>query len=266
MDDLDRLVLAVLESTKYRNVCPDVIRCIGSRELATRQSLKDAIKATKNKLHQIGGAYFDGRVEYARWLGVLRTAAEAEDRTAFLQTCREIMRHHSSTRERLGILDQFYAQTLSALRGVKVVLDIACGFNPLAIPWMPFDENVQYYAYDIYSDLIDFINEFMQIANVRGQAQVCDITHCSPARRADLALILKSVPCIEHLDSSASRRLLETINADHLLVSFPVRSLGGRGKGMVRNYETRFWELVLGKPWSVQRFEFATELAFLISK
>jgi hypothetical protein len=35
---------------------------------------------------------------------------------------------------------------------------------------------------------------------------------------------------------------------------------------MAHNYEQRFWELMAGKPWSVQRFEFATELAFLVSK
>jgi 16S rRNA (guanine(1405)-N(7))-methyltransferase len=59
---------------------------------------------------------------------------------------------------------------------------------------------------------------------------------------------------------------LETIRADHLLVSFPVHSLGGRSKGMVENYEVRFRELVQDKPWSIQRFEFATELAFLVTR
>jgi hypothetical protein len=35
---------------------------------------------------------------------------------------------------------------------------------------------------------------------------------------------------------------------------------------MPTNYEARFRELVAGKDWSIKRFEFATELAFLISK
>ncbi len=266
VDDLDRLVRAVLENTKYRNVCEDVVRNVGSRELATGRRLKEAIKATKSKLHQVGGAYFGGRIKYAQWLDKLKVAATSGDRDSFLRVCTEVMGHHSSTRERLKILDQFYAQTLSDLPPVGTVLDIACGLNPLAIPWMPLDEGVQYYAYDIYGDMVDFVGEFMRIANVQGQAQVCDITQFPPTRRADLAFVLKSLPCIEQLDKSASLRLLETVNADHLLVSFPVRSLGGRDKNMARNYEAGFRQLMQGKPWAVQRFEFATELAFLVSK
>jgi 16S rRNA (guanine(1405)-N(7))-methyltransferase len=131
---------------------------------------------------------------------------------------------------------------------------------------MPFGPDVQYYAYDIYSDMVGFLNDFMSVANVQGKAESRDVTQSPPTRRADLALILKSLPCIEQLDKSAGARLLEATNADHLLISFPVRSLSGKDKGMPQTYEKRFWELMAGKGWSVQRFEFSTELAFLVSK
>jgi len=266
MDELDKLAEAVLKSPKYRNVCEDVVRNIGSRELATRRNLKEAVKATKNKLHQVGGAYSDGRMAYARWLYELREAADSGDRAAFRRACREAMKHHSSTRERLGILEQFYAVTLAGLPAIRTVLDIACGLNPLAIPWMPLDRGVQYYAYDMYVDMVGFLKDFMRIASVQGQAETRDVAHFPPERRADLAFVLKSLPCIERLDKSASIRLLEAINAEHILISFPVRSLGGRDKKMAENYEGRFWELVAGKRWSTRRFDFGTELAFLISK
>ena len=266
MDELDKLVQAILRSPKYREVCEDLIRNIGSRELAARRNWKEAVKATKNKLHQVGGAYFDGRIEYARWLDELRAAADSGDRERFLRVCKEAMKHHSSTRERLGILGQFYALTLADLPAIGTVLDIACGLNPLAIPWMPLGKDVQYYAYDMYRDMVGFLNEFMRIADVQGQAEVRDVTRFPPARRADLAFILKSLPCIEQVDKSASGRLLEVINADHLLISYPVWSLGGKGKGMAQNYEGRFRELMVGRRWSVRRFEFATELAFLVTK
>ena len=266
MDDLDKLVRTVVASPKYRNVCEDVVRNIGARELSTRQNLKEAIKATKNKLHQVGGAYFDHGINYARWLDELKVAARSENRDSFLHACTKVMRLHSSTRERLGILDQFYKRTLASLPHVGTVLDIACGLNPLAIPWMPLDKDVQYYAYDMYKDMADFLNGFMGIVNVQGRAQVCDVVQSPPTGRADLAFILKSLPCMEQLDRSAGLRLIEAVNADHLLISFPVRSLGGRDKRMAQSYEARFWELMRDRPWSVQRFEFATELAFLVSK
>ncbi len=80
---------------------------------------------------------------------------------------------------------------------------------------------------------------------------------------ADLALLLKAIPCLEQVDKEAGRRLLDQVRADYLLVSFPVHSLGGRSKGMPATYEEHFRNLVADKPWSVQTFHFATELAFL---
>lgn len=266
VSDLDRLVQAVLQSPKYKNVCPDIIRNIGIRELAARRSWKEALKATKNKLHQVGGAYFDTNMRYAQWLDELKEAAQMGDDALLRQICMEIMKHHSSTRERLAILDQFYTSTLSKLPPVQSVLDIACGLNPLAIPWMGLGKDIQYYAYDIYTDLAVFLSEYIAVIGVQGQAYACDIAYSPPERKADLAFVLKSLPCLEQLDKAASLRLLEAIQADYLLISFPVRSLGGREKGMVENYEERFWQLMSGKPWSVQRFEFATELAFLVCK
>lgn len=266
VNDLDRLVQAVLQSPKYRNVCLDVIRNIGTQELAARRSWKEALKATKNKLHQVGGAYFDTNMRYAQWLDELKEAAQKGDDALLRLICIKIMKHHSSTRERLAILDQFYTSILSKLPPVQRVLDIACGLNPLAIPWMGLGKDVQYYAYDMYTDLAAFLNECIAVMGVQGQAYACDIAYSPPSRNADLAFVLKSLPCLEQLDKAASLRLLDALQASYLLISFPVRSLGGREKGMEQNYEERFGELLSGKSWSVQRFAFATELAFLVSK
>jgi len=265
MDELDLLVQAVHKSPKYRSVCLDVVRNVGTRELAARRNWKDAVKATKNKLHQVGAAYLDG-VDYAGWLSQLRDAARNGNETELHHVCWEAMKHHSSTRERLAILPEFYTRILAGLPRPRAVLDIACGLNPLAVSWMGLKPDVQYYAYDMYTDLAGFLNEFMGIVGLQGQAEACDVSTCPPARRADLALILKTVPCVEQLDKLAGARLLEGVQADYLLVSFPVRSLGGRDKKMLENYEAHFRQLLLGKAWSVQRLEFSTELAFLVHK
>jgi hypothetical protein len=356
---LDQLVGAVLKSPQYRNVCEDLIRQIGRRELAVRRNTNAAIKATKNKLHQVSSAYLATRIDYARGLEALRQAQASGDSEGLRQVCRQMMSLHASTQERLAILDEFYATTLAGLGPIRSVLDVACGLNPLAIPWMPLDEHVTYYAYDIYLDMVAFIREFLALIGVRGRAEACDVTQWQagkpapppprqqadvwqagkpapppprqqadvwqagkpapppprqqadvwqagkpapppprqqadvwqagkpapppprqqadvwqagkpapppPRRQADLALILKTIPCLEQLDKTAGLRLLETIQAEHILVSFPVHSLGGRSKGMVENYEARFHALVQGKRWAIQRFEFATELAFLVTK
>ena len=264
MSDIDELVVAVRKSSKYGRVCEDVVRGVGERELAKGRRLKDAIKATKKKLHQVGGAYLEGGMDYAAWLDDLRVASG--DEGDFRWACAQVMRHHASTKERFQILDEFYATVLADLPPIHSVLDLACGLNPLAIPWMGLPDGATYYAYDIYEDMVAFLQAFMKLTPVRGQALTCDVLQSCSLPKADLALVLKSIPCLEQIDKAAGARLLDAIDADHLLVSFPVHSLGGMDKGMPTNYEARFRELVAGKDWAIRRFEFATELAFLIGK
>jgi 16S rRNA (guanine(1405)-N(7))-methyltransferase len=261
---IGQLIEAVLASSKYRSIDRNFVRYIGIRELGRRHNLKEAIKATRNKLHQVGGAYYDSTPRYSVWLDKLSQAAQAGDREHILDVCKWIMGHHSSTRERLPMLEQFYSSILADLPPINSIIDIACGLHPLAIPWIPLSEHAQYYAYDIYQDMMDFLNECMALLHVEGYGKVCNVLQDCPTQKVDVAFLLKAIPCLEQVDKSAGLRLLETINADHLVVSFPAQSLGGRKKGMGANYESRFYELVENKPWSIRRFAFPTELVFLI--
>ncbi len=96
---------------------------------------------------------------------------------------------------------------------------------------------------------------------------VCDILQGVPPQQpVQVALLLKTIPCLEQVEKEIGLRLLAGIQAAHILVSFPAHSLGGRSKGMVHNYEAHFREMVSGQMWKIQRFEFPGELAFLIEK
>jgi len=264
--ELENLVYAVRHSAKYRHACHEVIHNIAVGELAKGRTAKETLKATKNKLHQIGAAYLGETIDYRHWTAELQRASHTGNREEMEAICRQIMRCQSSTRERLTILEQFYNQTLACLPPIRSVLDIACGLNPLSIYWMPVAHDVEYYAYDIYEDMVEFLNRFLEIAGIKGRVMAQDVTTSPPARPADLALILKSLPCLEQLAPGAEARLLASLPARYLLVSFPVYSLGGKRKGMLTHYEQHFQESIAGQPWSVQRFQFSTELAFLVAK
>lgn len=258
------LVQTVLRSAKYKHVSPGLIQRLGARELGRRRNLREAVKGTKSKLHQIGGAYFEASVDYDRCLARLRQAVTSDDPGAMRRTCKELMRLHASTRERLAILDEFYTSTLADLPQVRTVMDLACGLNPLSRPWMPLGDDVTYLAYDIYGDLVDFIQEFMMLAGINGKAEVRDILADPPQEEVDLALVLKALPCLAQIDPDAGPSLFDALRARYLLVSFPAKSLTGREKGMVRNYQAQFETWASGRNWHVTRFQFKTELALLI--
>ena len=267
MDDLNALVTAIRSSAKYRHVSSDVIGSIGRKELAKRRSLTEAIQATRSKLHQIGGAYFGQTQHYTAWLTELQTAAQAGDPERLRQICARIMTQHASTRERLPILDHFYQDILSDLAPIQSVLDLACGYNPLAIPWMPLAPGATYYAYDIYEDLMSFLNSFITLcghAPVVGAQSILDTYPVVPG--VHLALLLKAVPCLEQVDKTAGSTLLDKVDAQFILISYPAQSLGGRSKGMAANYAARFMELTADKGWTVAKYTFSTELAFVLQK
>ncbi len=259
MADLDALVAAVLESRKYRAVAPEFVRKLAAEEAGKTRSFKEAVKATKNWLHQVAGAYLSAPPDYDSWLDRLASGDAPE-------VCRALMQTHASTRERLPIIDRFYRETLAEIAPIYSILDVACGLNPLAIPFMPLARDAVYYACDIYTDLADFLNRAFPLLGLRGEAWAADLTQTLPQQSVDLALIVKAIPCLQQIDKGIGARLLDQIRADHLLVSYPAQSLGGRGKGMRATYEAQFAELVAGRGWSVRRFDFPTELAFLITK
>jgi len=268
-DALERLVVAVREGAKYREIAPDLVRAVGAHELAKGRDFRETVKATRNKLHQTVGAYLDGEPRYDRWRASLAAAYGSGDASAIRQASAAVMRHHASTRERLPILDELYGAIFRRLPPIRRVMDVACGLNPLALPWMPLAEGAEYVAYDVDVAMIAFLNGcFALLPGVAGNAPqrvaaVRDVVADPPTEPADLALVLKAIPCLEQLDKGAGTRLLDALDASYLLVSFPLQSLGGRERGMAATYRTRFAELRAGRGWEVEELVLGGELVYL---
>lgn len=256
---LETLITAVLASGKYAQLAPDFVRAVATDQLRRYPKHKDALKATKNKLHQVAAAYFDGKFAYTRWLAQLAQTPPAERRAA----CRAIMAQHASTRERLPILDDLFAALIAKLPPIRSVLDIACGLNPLCVLWLP--DLVRYDAYDLYYDLADFLNGFFGVIGVQGAAHAQDVLGNPPTQHADLALLMKALPCLAQLNAQAAEGLLDSLQAAHLVVTFPARSLSGRAKGMVENYSARFEALIAVRGWQAERLIFASEVVFIVT-
>jgi 16S rRNA (guanine(1405)-N(7))-methyltransferase len=262
--DLETVVHSVLAGGKRRTLAPALVRAVAAQELAKGRSVKEAAKATKNRLHQAAGAYADDRPDYPAWARRLEEAGGDPD--ALRAACRAVMAHHASARERLPLLDAFYTMLFAGLPPVASVLDLACGLNPLAIPWMPLAPGATYVACDVYADLAEFLDGCWPHFGVSGRAVVHSLLDGPPPVPADVALLLKTLPCLEQLDRSIGLPLLDAVDAPVLFVSFPGHSLGGREKGMRENYEQHFRALVAGRPWEIEKHDFGSEVVFRVRK
>jgi 16S rRNA (guanine(1405)-N(7))-methyltransferase len=264
MPELEAVVAAVARSKKYRNVCPDTIRRIAAGELAHRRSAKEAAKATKRRLHQVYGAFEEGvdtEALYRRLAAAYRSGTAGEIEAA----CREALGGHYSTRERLPILDRFYAAIWQVTGRPDTLLDLGCGLNPLALPWMGLADSARYHALDIDCRRIQFLNRFLALAGLAPLARCQDVLVRPPELAADVALILKTSPSLERQEDGATPRLIEQVRAGYVVVSFAVQSLGGRDKGMADHYHRQFDTWAKERAWEVERLGFERELVFVVN-
>jgi 16S rRNA (guanine(1405)-N(7))-methyltransferase len=127
----------------------------------------------------------------------------------------------------------------------------------------------RYIAWDIDAQLVGFVAGFLDLMGIDHAVGLRDIVADPPSGepRVDLALLLKSIPCLDQQDPDATARILRGVSARHIVVSFPTQSLGGRGKGMARTYRARYATLLDTLGWQdrrVEEVEVAGELAFVI--
>ena len=152
------------------------------------------------------------------------------------------MELHPSTRERLPVLEAFYAFLAPYTRDAKTVLDIGCGFHPCAFPFMGFPKDLLYRGGDIDHDTVEVIRAFFQRLQVSCDIQIMDAARETPIEMADIAFLFKLIPVLEQQKKGLGYQLLQSLNAKHIIATFPVKSLSGRKKEMERFYSQQFEE------------------------
>ena len=264
--DVEPIIAAILASPRYGDLTPEIVANIAAREARKGLSFKETVKAVKNKLHQIAGAYFaqgtDRDLPLAPWLAAL-AAAESGDRPLI---ARQIMHAHASMRERLPELEALYHAVFAHLPPIRAVADLACGLHPLAATFMPLATDATYFACDLYPPLLTFLATAGALLGTPITTAPLDLTQQIPPGHYDLAWLLKLVPCLDQVDRGAAARLVDQLDADHLVISFPTRALGGRNVGMSAAYEARMRELLADRSWPVTTIRMANELVFLIDR
>lgn len=222
---IERLADLLAAAPKYRNLSRETLARVAAWAAIRYRSDKEVLKAAKRKLHQVYAAYLSPKA--AARLAQL-AAGPREPRAA----CLEAMSFHASTTERLPILEELYGRIFAVTGTPGRVLDLACGLHPFGLPWMGLSEGASYHAMDIDCELMALLGGFFPhlVAECR------DILVRPPEEPADVAFLLKAVPVLEQQERGASLRLLRALRSRYAVVSFPIQSLGGRGKGMKEHY------------------------------
>lgn len=261
--EIEAIVASIKRSKKYRDVYEGTIRELVRGEFG-KHKRKALEKAVRKRLHRIVAPYV-GDPDYARATAELETAFESGDPASVRDACARILSSHTSTRERLRIVDRFYAQIFALTGKPGAILDVACALNPLTFPWMGLPNTLEYHAYDIHETRVDFVNTFFSLQGLPALAKVQDVAFDFPQETADVAFFLKELHRFEQNYAKRGLALLDALRARYLVVSFPTVSLHS-GRSLTDRYRQFLPELIAGRGWSIEEIEFETELVFCVDK
>lgn len=254
---------AVSAAPKYAPIVDTLVRRVAVAESAKATSFDDALKRTKRRLHQMVGAYLGGKLPGAAELDALAKARTEEERRAI---CLRLMSFHASTRERAQDVEEIYAIAFEGLPPPDRVFDLACGLNPLARIFMPLPLTTVLACYDAHADLVAFDLAALERLGFKAIGAAHDLLAGPPPGHADVALLMKTLPCLMQADPQISRRLVESIDADVVVVTFPVASLGGGKRGMSAFYADQFERHMVGSACVLERIALPHELVFRVRK
>ena len=251
----------LLRSKNYRDICPDTVRRVWAECERRYKKAKDVDKAVREALHGISGAFMTP--QEARQLAYDMQAWHVARTDSGLE---KMLLRHASTRERLPIsdMDALYSRIFAITGSPRSVLDLACGINPLYLA----ARGIETVGVDISGAAVYAVNCFHESYRMPASARCADLLcpGAIPGERFDLALLFKLLPLLERQESGSATRAMHAVNARHIIVSFPTRTLGGRSVGMSESY-ARWMDTHLPNDMDIlDQFETRNELFYIITK
>lgn len=263
---LDQLAELILQNRKYRelDIPRETVMDLIQREAEAGLDEKKFMKNVRKKMHNIIAPYL-GDPDYSEAVDWLETAYGSVNVDEIKQACTRILNQHASTRERVPYLKDFYQQLFTLSGKPRSILDLACGLNPISLPWMGLSVRSEYHAYDIHTPRVKFLNQFLVLAGRQPLAKVRDILVNPPEIKGDVAFFFKEAHRLEQRRKGANRELWKVLNVDTLLVSLPASSLSGQHdlSGQMRRLVEN---AIQGLSWSIQEIKLGNELVFCIKK
>ena len=225
----DTLFDKLSSNKKYSDVCPDTIRRAIAECEGRYKKAKDMEKAVREKLHGITSAFNDASGEISRAVASLEYGDE--------DGLEHVLKMHASTRERLPLsaMDAMYAQIFAATGKPQSVLDLACGLNPVYLVYRMQEDRFPIVGVDVSRSCVTAIDE-NACEGYRGVWGDLLCESAIPSERFHIALLFKILPLLERQKAGSALEIMNRINAEYLVVSFPTRTLGGRNVGMEKNY------------------------------
>lgn len=262
--EINDLMGEISQSKKYANLSQDLIERVCRETVKKYSNKKTAISEAKKELHIIYESFLTKNCQSIAKEKILTYAGS--DILSDKGFSSELLQLHISTKERLGYEEEIYSYICQFISQDCLLTDVGCGFNPLALPYF-VKKPTKYIAYEISNDTVDVLNTYFSIAKANGySATILDAVCESPPVFSDILLAFKLLPLLQQQKKGRAMEFLNVAPFAIAVVSFPIKSLSGKSKGMEAFY-TSFLESNLPKEISVyDRTILYNELFYVLKK
>ena len=202
------------------------------------------------------------RSKLREYVGRFRVKSSSKKRMEFLEKEKisELLRTHSSTKERLDSESYLILKKIIAKIKPKSILDLACGLNPIALA----QKNIKYYASDINMEDLNIVKLYFKKKKITGKVYVSDLTKEKIFPKTDLCLILKTLDILEKGNYKFAENLIKNIPCKDLIISFSTRTLSGKP---MNRPERAWFERILEKiNYKYDKTKTSNEIFYIIKK
>ncbi|MBS3078810.1 hypothetical protein J4218_01690 [Candidatus Pacearchaeota archaeon] len=244
-----QLLQEIKKNKKYSSIADEIVLEEINNHLKknkVEKITKQDIKEIRSKLHRLYSSYLRGKKsKRTKLLHELKNVISREDTSkkplGVVDIINKILSTAVSAKERLEDYEEIYNKIFQITDKPKTIIDIGCGLNPISYPYMQID-NLNYFAYDIDNEDINFLNEFFKIMRpfgLNGNAQILDaknLTNVSMIPNGDIIFLLKLIDLINTKDAKPGEELIKILmnKTKFIVASFATRTIGGKPMNLPR--------------------------------
>jgi 16S rRNA (guanine(1405)-N(7))-methyltransferase len=238
------------------------LSAVDPAKLEKNKDYKALIKKIRKELREIYGVFIlNDYKKMHTFLDELKVDTENED------VIRKILSLHQSSKERLEHYEEIFQKIFAITGNPKSILELGCGLNPFSYDMLGCKPT--YTASDLNAKDLEPIAEFFKKRKIEGDTIPLNLVKehekLKILPRVDCCFLFKLLDSLETEHWDISKTILENINADHLIVSFPTKSLGGK-KPIKKERRGWFEKILSEKGWKYSTFEVENEVFYVIKK
>jgi len=179
-------------------------------------------KEIREELHRVYGVY---QVKKQWKKEELLKNLKNKDFEEIKYISREILKLHSSSRERLKDYEDVYEKIFNITGKPEIIIDLASGLNPCSLILINFKGKC--FAYDVSESDVNFLNEYFKIIkkySLDGKAIVKDIRKDFNFENGDIYFLFKFLDLIND-KKNFFIKLISNLKCKYLVISFPKKTI-----------------------------------------